>query len=325
MMVVGFLVALWVMRRMARRSGINIEHFSNAALYALIWGLAGSKFFYVVHHYEQFKGNFRAIFSGWGFELLGGVIVSVAFLIYYFRKKKMPAWPCLDILAVGILIGIGFGRIGCLLNGCCYGHVTDSAIGIRFPYDSIAYNSQVRPDTARSRTEPHLKIDDDFFGYKSEDGSWIPAQPTQKYQASLKPYDILTDKQKELVAGPYRCLKVLPTQPFETGYTFLLAAVMYSAWKFRFSRIPGLTMATVMWVYGILRFINEGLRDDNPFEYAWWAVYKGGTISQNMAIYMIAAGVILTVVLILRRTKSKESLNSKSEYRNSKQIRMTKI
>lgn len=313
MMVVGFLVALWVMRRMGRHLGINPEQISNMALYALIAGLVGSKVFYYVHHHDQFVGNFWAIFSGWGFELLGGVIVSVAFLVFYFRKKKLPGWQCLDILAVGILIGVGFGRIGCLLNGCCYGRITDSPIGIRFPYDSIAYNSQVRPDPARNRTEPYLKLDDDFFGYLSSDGSWTPAQPDEKYQANLKPYRLLTDKQKELVAGPYRCLKVLPTQPFETTYALLLATVMFFVWKYRARRIPGLTMATVLWIYGIMRFINEGLRDDNPFEYAWWAVYRGGTISQNMALYMIAAGLILTVWLIVKNPGQKSRMNTSPE------------
>jgi phosphatidylglycerol:prolipoprotein diacylglycerol transferase len=304
MMVVGFLAALWVIRRMARRVGLNIEWISNAGLYALVAGLVGAKLFYYVHHYDQFAGNFRAVFSGWGFELLGGVLVASVFLLFYFRKNKMPAWQCLDLFAVAILIGIGFGRIGCLLNGCCYGTITDSSIGIRFPYDSIAYNSQVRPDPARNRTEPHLKIDDEFFGYLAADGSWIPARSAEKYQANLKPYRMLTDKQKELVAGPYRCLKVLPAQPIETGYTFLLAAAMYFFWKKWAMRIPGLTMATVVWIYGILRFCNEALRDDNPFEYAWWAIYKGGTISQNMSLYMIAAGVILTIVLIMRNKKA---------------------
>jgi phosphatidylglycerol:prolipoprotein diacylglycerol transferase len=300
MMVVGFLVALWVMRRMAGHIKLDPERISNMSLYALIAGLVGAKFFYYVHHHDQFAGNFMAVFSGWGFELLGGVAVAVAFLLFYFRRKKLPAWQCLDILAVGILIGVGFGRIGCLLNGCCYGHMTESVIGIRFPYDSIVYNSQVRPDPDRNRTEPYLKLDDDFFGYVSPEGTWIPARPDEKYQANLKPWSMLTDKQKELVAGPYRCRKVLPTQPIETGYTFLLAATMYFFWKKKAIHIPGLTMATVTWIYGVLRFINEGLRDDNPFEYAWWAVYRGGTISQNMSIYMIAAGIILTIWLIIK-------------------------
>jgi phosphatidylglycerol---prolipoprotein diacylglyceryl transferase len=265
---------------------------SNAGLYALVTGLIGAKFFYYIHHHDQFAGNFMAVFSGWGFELLGGVIVSAAFMVFYFRKKRMPAMQCLDLLAVGVLIGVGFGRIGCLLNGCCYGHITDSSLGIRFPYDSIAYNSQVSPDPSRNRSEPYLKIDDDFF-YLSSDGRRL-----------LKPYDMLTDSQKEKVSGPYRCMKVLPTQPFETAYSFGLAAAMYFFWTIRANRIPGLTLATTMWIYGILRFINEGLRDDNPFEYAWWAVYRGGTISQNMSLYMIAIGVILTIVLIKRNKKA---------------------
>jgi phosphatidylglycerol---prolipoprotein diacylglyceryl transferase len=304
MMVVGFLVALWVVRRMAVQAGINPERISDAGLYSLITGLVGAKLFYYIHHHDQFVGNFSAVFSGWGFELLGGVLLVIVFLFFYFWKKKLPAWQCLDILAVGLMIGIGFGRIGCLLNGCCYGKITESPVGIRFPYNSIAYNSQVYPNPARNRPEPQLKIEDDFFGYVSADGSWVAARPNDKYKAALKPYPLLTDKQKELVAGPYRCLKVLPTQIFETSYTFLLAGVMYLFWKIRASRTPGLVSATMMWIYGLLRFFNESLRDDNPFEYAWWAVYKGGTISQNICLYLIAAGVILTLVLTMRKKKA---------------------
>ncbi|MBN2512389.1 MAG: prolipoprotein diacylglyceryl transferase [Sedimentisphaerales bacterium] len=301
MMVIGFLAALWVMRRMARWAGLDGEVIGNAGLYALISGLVGSKLFYVVHHYDQFRGNLASIFSGSGFEFLGGVIFAGAVLLIYLRKMKMPLMMCLDILAIGLMIGSGFGRIGCLLNGCCYGKVTDSPIGIRFPYDSLAYNSQVRPDPARNRTEPLLKIDDDFFGWLSPDKqSWIPARPDEKYEAALKPYTMLTDRQKELVAGPYRCLKVYPTQPIESGYAFTLAGLMYGFWRLWASRRPGLTMATVMWGYGILRLWVESLRDDNPFEYAWWTLYKGGTVSQNISIYLILFGVGLMMFVLLK-------------------------
>jgi prolipoprotein diacylglyceryltransferase len=48
--------------------------------------------------------------------------------------------------------------------------------------------------------------------------------------------------------------------------------------------------------YGISRFFMEFLRDDNPFEYGWWAIYKGGTVSQNLGIYMTIFGVVLAVI-----------------------------
>ena len=38
------------------------------------------------------------------------------------------------------------------------------------------------------------------------------------------------------------------------------------------------------------------MRDDNPFEYGWWMIYKGGTISQNLSIYMLIFGVVLMLI-----------------------------
>ncbi|OHB79080.1 MAG: hypothetical protein A2Z25_22755 [Planctomycetes bacterium RBG_16_55_9] len=59
---------------------------------------------------------------------------------------------------------------------------------------------------------------------------------------------------------------------------------------------PGQTFALAFILYGVTRFFIEFIRDDNPFEYAWWAVYKGGTVSQNLSIYLVALGVVLMAV-----------------------------
>ena len=59
---------------------------------------------------------------------------------------------------------------------------------------------------------------------------------------------------------------------------------------------PGQTFALAFILYGITRFLIEYLRDDNPFEYAWWALYKGGTVSQNLSIYLVVLGVVLIAV-----------------------------
>jgi prolipoprotein diacylglyceryltransferase len=60
--------------------------------------------------------------------------------------------------------------------------------------------------------------------------------------------------------------------------------------------MPGCTFALAFILYGITRFLIETVRDDNPFEYAWWAIYKGGTVSQNLSIYLIILGVALMVI-----------------------------
>ena len=65
MMVVGFLIAVFVMGRMARRSGYKPEWITNAALYAMLMGIVGARMFYVFHHHKQIGENFFDVFAVW--------------------------------------------------------------------------------------------------------------------------------------------------------------------------------------------------------------------------------------------------------------------
>ena len=88
---------------------------------------------------------------------------------------------------------------------------------------------------------------------------------------------------------------------------------------------PGCTFALMFILYGLTRFLMELLRDDNPFEYAWWAVYKGGTVSQNLGIYMIVIGVVLIVLFQKMRPGVTVSCeNDKMKNSNRKNERATK-
>jgi prolipoprotein diacylglyceryltransferase len=59
---------------------------------------------------------------------------------------------------------------------------------------------------------------------------------------------------------------------------------------------PGGTSALMFILYGCVRFFEEFLRDDNPLEYGRWIIYKGGTISQNLSIYMVIFGVVMMLI-----------------------------
>lgn len=290
LMVVGFLAAVFLMRRMMRRSGQNPDYISNIAMYALLSGVLGARLFYVLHYFESFNGNLLDMLAVWrgGLELLGGVIAAIAFLWFYLWKQKLPKRLYLDVLAVGLMVGIGFGRLGCLMNSCCHGKCTDVPWAIQFPYGSLAYESQVYPDPDRDRHEPLLKLPADFF----QDGY-------------LKPFEELTPAQQKTVKeGRYNALKVHPTQVYSSLNAFALAGVLYGIWRLIDRRKPGITLSAMFILYGPIRFFIETLRDDNPFEAAWWILYKGGTVSQNIGIYMFIAGVILLVIFAIRKPES---------------------
>jgi len=310
-MVLSFLAALFLMRKLARRLGEDPEHISNVAMYALISGVIGARIFYVIHHFSEFDGNFLRMIAVWhgGLEYYGGFILGLAFTVVYLFRNKLSTKRYLDILAVGLMLGLAFGRIGCFFSGCCFGKPAEVAWAVSFPYASDVYYSQVKPNPQRNRTAPHLDLPAEYFGYLSQDGqTWLPADEANKFYAYLKPFELLTEQQKhDVTKGQYRCLGVHPSQLYSSLNAFVLTGVLFLFWR-RFAKtVPGSTLAFMMIIYGISRFMLEFIRDDNPFEYAWWLIYRGGTISQNIGIYMAILGLILIAVFTkIKPKKSKD-------------------
>lgn len=297
MMVIGFLFAIILVRKMARRIGEDPENAVNAALYALITGVIGARVFYVIHNFkDQYADNPLSAFAVWngGLELLGGVILAIIFVLVYLHCKKLSMRRYFDMLCTGLMLGLAVGRIGCLLNGCCFGAPADYACSIRFPYASPSYYSQAFPNAGRGRTEPQLNIPNEYYGYYNGNGNWVAASDSNKYYAVLKPFDTLTQQQQyEVKHGKYRALKVHPMQLYSSANAFLLCAILYYIWRKVALTKPGFTIASMFVLYGITRLILEVFRDDNPYEYAWWIIYKGGTISQNISIYMVIIGILM--------------------------------
>ena len=307
MMVIGFLSAVCLIRRLSRNITPDPQLITNAALYSLIAGVVGARLFYVVHHFDQFRGEgLLSIFAIWrgGLELLGGVILAITVIVLYLLCHKLPVRRYLDVLAVGLLMALAVSRIGCFLNGCCFGKPTELPWAVRFPYGSFAYRSQVNPNPARNRPNPQLKLPPEFFSYVDENTI-----------RNLKPYEDLTQQQKEMLKanGQLRSLPVHPTELYSSANAVLCCLILYLFWRRSrnaakskgtnsFFIKPGCTFGLMFVLYAITRFFIEFVRDDNPFEYGWWAIYKGGTISQNLGIYMAILGLLLMVIFQRMRT-----------------------
>jgi len=306
-MVIGFLSGVFVIRHLSRDITPDPQMITNAALYSLIAGVTGARLFYVLHYLDRFRGDWLSVFAVWqgGLEFLGGILLAVTVIFLYLLYHKLPIRRYLDILAIGLMLGLAFGRIGCFLNGCCFGKPTDLPWAVRFPYSSFAYQSQISPNLARNRPHPQLELPAEFFGYVDEKGFW---------NSGLKPYHYLTDRQKEQVTtGPYRCLPVHPTQLYSSATAALLCFILYLLWRKLQTRPkgiiklfgkPGCIFALSLILYGICRFFIEYLRDDNPFEYSWWAIYKGGTVSQNLGIYLVVFGTILMTIFLKMKPRT---------------------
>ncbi len=295
MMVIGFLAAVTLIRRLSLKITADPQLITNVALYSLMGGVVGARVFFVIHYFDKFAKHPLEVFYIWqgGLELLGGVVLGVAIILFYLMYHKLPIRRYLDILAVGWMLALVVGRLGCFLNGCCYGKPTELAWAVRSPYGSFAYLSQTEPDLGRDRAEPQLELPKEYFGYEGEDDLWY---------AGLKPYDALNEQQKvEVTRGKYRCLPVHPTQLYSSAMAALWFVVLLLFWK-RVQKAEELgesnklfakrvCVFSLMFVlYGVSRFSIELLRDDNPFEFA------ALTISQLIGLGMIGLGLSLMVV-----------------------------
>lgn len=167
MMVIAFLAAVTLIRRLSRSFTPDPQYITNASLYSLIAGVVGARLFYVIHYFAQFQGRLLSVFAIWqgGLEFLGGILSAIAVIGFYCWYHKLPVRRYLDILAIGLMLALVFGRIGCFLNGCCFGKPTNLPWGVRFPYGSYAYYSQAKPNFTRNRPRPQLQLPDEYYIY----------------------------------------------------------------------------------------------------------------------------------------------------------------
>lgn len=137
MVALAFLIGLWTASRRALQSGIAPEKILDLGPWLILGGIGGGRLFYVVTYWQNdFAGKpFWEIFmvQHGGLVFYGGLIGATLGGFFYARAKKLPFWKLGDILAPSLALGYAIGRIGCLMNGCCYGRACDLPWAIRFP------------------------------------------------------------------------------------------------------------------------------------------------------------------------------------------------
>jgi phosphatidylglycerol:prolipoprotein diacylglycerol transferase len=139
MAMVGFLVG-WSMLSLNRKhAGLTADQASNLVLIGMVSGIIGSRIFYVVlewkEHFADHPERIIRIDQG-GLVFYGGFLLAFALIVGYCRWRKLDVVRVLDIVAPAISAAHACGRIGCYLNGCCYGRITTSILGVVYPLES---------------------------------------------------------------------------------------------------------------------------------------------------------------------------------------------
>lgn len=131
-LVLAFFVCAYLSHLQAVKKQINAEQIFNLCFYVFIFGIIGSRIFYVLINARFYLGHPLEIImlQHGGMAWFGGLIFGSSAAILFIKKHKMDLLKSLDLLAPFIALGQAIGRIGCLLNGCCFGR--ESKFGLYF-------------------------------------------------------------------------------------------------------------------------------------------------------------------------------------------------
>jgi phosphatidylglycerol:prolipoprotein diacylglycerol transferase len=149
LVAVAFLVGLWTASRRGVRDGIPPEKVLDAGVWLILGTIVGARTLYVISYWqEEFAGKpwteILMIQRG-GLVFYGGLMGASAACLIYVWKNRLPVWKFADTLAPSIALGYVPGRLGCLMNGCCYGRPTAVPWAIHFPADHATHGAGVHP------------------------------------------------------------------------------------------------------------------------------------------------------------------------------------
>ena len=140
LLAIAFLLGIYVARIEARRKNISQELLYDLVFYIIISSVIGARLYYLAFFDpKSFITSPLSIFKVWqgGLAIHGGVLGGIFAGIFFSRRRKISFWKLADLVAPSIIIGQAVGRIGCFLNGCCYGVPTESIFGVKFPEISV--------------------------------------------------------------------------------------------------------------------------------------------------------------------------------------------
>ncbi len=123
----GFLAALTISLKEAKRKNIDKEIVWDLVLIILLGVIIGSRGCYIFWHWNEFKDNLIKVFFLWegGLSSVGGIILAGAAGLFYVKYKKLNLWKIADLLTPGIIATVIFSRIGCFLVNSHLGKITN--------------------------------------------------------------------------------------------------------------------------------------------------------------------------------------------------------
>jgi len=318
MLMLAVLSGMGIVFMRCRKIKYPAEHIFRLAIWMIVCGMLGARLFFVIQNHDQFftpgaslaetvTGIFNMV--GGGLVVYGSMIGALLAAIFVVWKWKLPVWLTADLIAPGMALGLAIGRVGCLLNGCCWGGVCDVPLpAIEFPagsppYMQHLYNGQllgIKTEPAPNSIYP-FRVTDPGDGVGKEIGLTkgegvafaAPEAERVRYligtskaqQASLQvdgerigKVSVGLSKVKQQSRG------VHPTQIYSSINAAVLCLFLW--FYFHVRRNDGEVMGLMLILYPISRFVLELIRNDEAGQFG-----TDLTISQWVSVLTIACGI----------------------------------
>jgi phosphatidylglycerol:prolipoprotein diacylglycerol transferase len=124
----GIMVALaiitlvtWALLAAKKDPRLNSDIVLNAAIVGIPFGIVGARLLHVIDNWHLYKDNLSRIIGGDGLAIYGAVLGAALGIWIYSRFRKISFGHLADVISPGIILAQAIGRVGCTLNGCCYG------------------------------------------------------------------------------------------------------------------------------------------------------------------------------------------------------------
>ena len=147
MLALSFFLGILLAGRRLKRMGGDPTKVVDLAVVIIIASVIGSRLFYAIFHWSEFAGHALDIINPFnhpqgigiaGLAMDGGLVLAILCGLLFLRLTRQPVLITLDALAPSFALGIFLTRIGCFLNGCCFGQPCTGPLGVVFPQDSPA-------------------------------------------------------------------------------------------------------------------------------------------------------------------------------------------
>ncbi|MFH1707418.1 MAG: prolipoprotein diacylglyceryl transferase [Planctomycetota bacterium] len=323
MIMVAFVTGTYLAAWRAKRWGIDPNLVIDAGLYGMIFSILGARMLFVIQFYDVYysTGNrFWDMFKVWqgGLVFYGGFIAALAADIILLKRRKANIALFADLCLPSVILGEAITRIGCFLNGCCFGKVCHLPWAVSFPAGShvatrhteqvrdfiTGHSSLIDPALYTEKMEQLNQLTADLTLAQAKN-TWAAVQEAERIT-----YDIhkcldslrgaladkgaitqdLGDHMHSILTAPLDSFP-LPVHPSQL-YATLAGLAMFGIllWLTRKRRFDGQIGVLAAIFYAVCRFGLEMTRSDNNQN-------LGLTISQWISVGVFAGGLAFYFML----------------------------